>query len=332
MKHYRPFRYIRNPFLILTIIAACLYARTALAQAESSVGTAISVQELNRKGGEAVDRKDYKTAFECFRRSAEQGDAIGQYWFGESYLFGWGVAQSNADAVLWHRKAAEQGNAAAEYRMGQYYKKGDGVPRDYSESVRWLRKAADQGNADGQMGLGVMYREGLGVARDKKQAFMWLLKSAEQGNMHVQNTVGYFYLGGEGTTVDYARAMFWFQKAAAQGFADAQIGIATLYQGGFGVPEDHEQARIWYEKAIAQDDEKAKKRLAEMEAEDRNASVTRPDKLPPALHFICVLDNPQVTNITRLNKTEQDAVALKYRTCLRSNWKRINGSVPFPGD
>jgi hypothetical protein len=177
-----------------------------------------------------------------------------------------------------------------------------------------------------------MYHEGLGIARDYKQAFAWWLKAAEQGGAQVQSTVAYMYLGGEGTTTDYARAMFWFQKAAAQGLAQAQIGIATLYQGGMGVPEDHEEAKIWYEKAIAQNDEKAKKRLAEMEAEDRNASVTRPDKLPPALHFICVLDNPQVVNITRLSKTEQDSVALKYRTCLRSNWKRINGSVPFPGD
>ncbi len=101
---------------------------------------------------------------------------------------------------------------------------------------------------------------------------------------------------------------------------------------GLGVPEDHGQAKIWYKKAIAQNDEKAKKRLAEMEAADRNSPFKHPEKIPPALHFICVLDNPQMVKPTKANSVELDTVTQKYIACLRSNWKRINGSVPFPGD
>ena len=180
MKHYRPYR-LHSSFIHIRvhIVAVCASrAEIAVAQTGSSVAATVSVVELNRKGAEAIDRKDYATALDCFRKTADQGDAVGQFWLGEIYLFGWGVTQSNSDAMTWHRKAAEQGNAAAQYRMAQYYKNSWGVPRDYSESVRWLRKAADQGNADGQTGLGSMYHEGLGVAQDYNQAFAWWLKAA----------------------------------------------------------------------------------------------------------------------------------------------------------
>jgi len=137
---------------------------------------------------------------------------------------------------------------------------------------------------------------------------------------------------GEGAPTDYARAMNWFQKAAAQNVAEAQTGIGLLYRFGSGVPQDREQARTWFKKAVAQGYEKAKKELAEMNAEDRNPGFKHPERIPPTLQTVCFIKVPQILRFARLDKAEQETIGERYRACLRSTWKRASGGAPFPAD
>ena len=48
----------------------------------------------------------------CFER-AKLGNSVAQYEIGMSYLYGWGVKQSDSEAVKWFREAAEKGHAVA---------------------------------------------------------------------------------------------------------------------------------------------------------------------------------------------------------------------------
>lgn len=50
------------------------------------------------------------------------------------------------EAVILYRKSAEQGNASGQYNLGDMYENGKGVTQDYNEAIRWYRKSADQGN------------------------------------------------------------------------------------------------------------------------------------------------------------------------------------------
>ena len=98
------------------------------------------------------------------------------------YDTGKGVTQDDAEAVKWYRKSAEQGNGLGQNNLGWMYNKGKGVTQDYAEAVKWYRKEAEQGNANGQDNLGWMYKNGKGVDKDKELAAKWRCKAAEQGN------------------------------------------------------------------------------------------------------------------------------------------------------
>ena len=77
---------------------------------------------LYQQGEQYYSNQEYGKAVECFRRSAELGDAEGQYGLGVCYAEGTGVEKNEQEAVKWYRKAAEWGDAAAQKhlrRLGQ---------------------------------------------------------------------------------------------------------------------------------------------------------------------------------------------------------------------
>ena len=70
--------------------------------------------------------------------------------------------EGDAKALAELRGRAEKGEASAQYFLGDMYDFGRGVAKDEVEAVKWFRKAADQGNPDAQHNLGVMYFLGMG--------------------------------------------------------------------------------------------------------------------------------------------------------------------------
>ena len=84
---------------------------------------------------------------------------------------------------------AEKGDAAAQYFLGNMYRTGQGVAKDEVEAVKWYRKAADQGNAFAQNNLGVMYANGLGVEEDDVEAYKWFLLSGAQGTEQAKEKI-----------------------------------------------------------------------------------------------------------------------------------------------
>ncbi len=59
-------------------------------------------------GFSAYDRKDFKTAFEEFKKHAQQGDADAQYFPGTMYFEGTGVPQDYVLAHMWFNLAASR--------------------------------------------------------------------------------------------------------------------------------------------------------------------------------------------------------------------------------
>ena len=84
------------------------------------------------------------------------------------------MPQSDTEAAKWFRRAADQGDALAQFYLGVMYNEGRGVPQDYAEAAKWYRLAADQGDAQAQYNLGLSYARGEGVTPDPIAAHMWL--------------------------------------------------------------------------------------------------------------------------------------------------------------
>lgn len=126
-------------------------------------------------GFSAYKRGDYGAAMQLLRPLADQGDAPAQIGLGWMYRDGRGVAQDNAQALMWLRKAADRGDgyAQAQNDLGSMYYLGQGVAQDYAQAVAWYRKAAEQGSAAAQNNLGTIYYQGEGVPQDYVLAHMW---------------------------------------------------------------------------------------------------------------------------------------------------------------
>ena len=196
--------------------------------------------------------RDFVEGAKWYRKAAEQGDAGAQAHLGLCYAQGQGLAENITEAITWWRKAAELGNALAQSNLGVCYYTGNGVAESKQEAAKWYRKSAEQGNAFAERNLGICYMVGEGVAANKLEAVKWFRKSAEQGDVIAQNNLGICYANGEGVVKDDVEAVKWFRKAAKQGSADAQCNLGDRYLNGTGVSENNGEAVKWFRKAAEQ--------------------------------------------------------------------------------
>ena len=188
------------------------------------------------------------------RERAEQGDMQAQYHIGTYYWFGKDdIKIDYAEAGRWFRKAADQGHTISQYFMGVMYESGRGVPEDQAESVRWFRKAADQGEAGAQFKLGVKYATASGVPLDKKEAVRWLRLAADQDDPDAQLFLATVYPDSQPTAAELAaQRLGRLREAAGRGIASAQGSLGELYRDGMGVPQDYVLAHMWFNLAASQ--------------------------------------------------------------------------------
>jgi TPR repeat protein len=144
-------------------------------------------QSNNQKGANYFHSGDYASALRVWKKSAEKGNAYGQYNLGLMYAKGDGVPQDYKTALKWFTLAAEQGYAGAQSDMGSLYRMGLGVPKNHKTAVKWYKLAAEQGYARAQSGLGQMYEHGMGVPQDYMIAVKWFTLAAEQGLVETQS-------------------------------------------------------------------------------------------------------------------------------------------------
>ena len=214
------------------------------------------INEQNRLGdmyrhGQGV-AQNYQKAVECYRKSAEQGDAYAQGELGWMYLIGYGVPQDYAQAAYWCQKSAIQGGSNGQNSLGYLYENGWGVSQDYKLAFEWYKRAAEQGNPYSQNKVGYMYDIGRGITQNYELAFEWYQKAANQDILYAQNRLGDMYRHGLGVPQNYRKSVECYRKSAEQGDAYAQGELGWMYLSGYGVPQDFTQAAEWCRKSADQ--------------------------------------------------------------------------------
>ena len=174
--------------------------------------------------------QDYEKAFECFLKSAQEGNKFAQYSLAILYYYGNGVEKDLSQAFLWYRKSSEQGQPYAPYAVAQMYDKGEYVSQSEETAQRYYKVALSgflelesKGQADDNLyyKLGAMYKKGLGTEIDIPKAIEYFEKSAE--NMWSTYQLGRLYLfGAEGVEKDKEKAAQWLTKSANDGNEYAQ--------------------------------------------------------------------------------------------------------------
>ena len=171
-------------------------------RAEKGDATALAKLKTGAESGDAdyekaygdffYEKKDYRRSVVWYRKSALQGDNIGQVRLASMYEDALGVPKDIGQAMVWYRKAADQGDALGQDALGGAYYRGINGKKDIAQSMFWFRKAADQGDGDGAADLGRAYAD----LKDNVNAFIWLTKGADRGSESAQEELGYMYSVG----------------------------------------------------------------------------------------------------------------------------------------
>ncbi len=114
--------------LLLTLQLVCFLLTAASGAARSDL----------QEGINAYFDGDYAAAVAALTPEAEGGDVVAQFFLGEIYLHGKGVAQDFAQAAQWYERAAEQGHPEAQAALGSLQMLGLGVPKQPSSAYFWL--------------------------------------------------------------------------------------------------------------------------------------------------------------------------------------------------
>lgn len=224
------------------------------------------------------NNKNYATAVDWFKSSAQQNDAFSQYSLCTLYNAGLGVPQDYKEAIKWCTKAAEQGILNAKVQLGVNYHAGQGVEKDYTKAMDWYLQAAKENSAWAIRNIGLLYHNGYGVeqsylkareyyqkACDIDKNFGCSNKDALEKDPFAQYGMAYAYYKGEnGAKQDYSKAFEWFEKAANQNVREAQNFLGVMYQDGHGVDKNQGKAVEWFRKAAGLGDQYGQKNLADM--------------------------------------------------------------------
>lgn len=136
-----------------------------------------------------LDKSDFsEEALEYYLKSANQGEAEGQYGLGAMYAAGEGTKQNNEEARRWIMRAAEQGHVQAINVMAESYLRGGlGIPeseRNTKVARMWVQKAAENDHLPAIDALVKAYKEGdLGLEKNVELATQWQAKANKIRNI-----------------------------------------------------------------------------------------------------------------------------------------------------
>ncbi len=134
-----------------------------------------------RDAESAYAAKDYATAAEAYRHSADVGSGYGQYMLSWMYAEGKGVKRDKAEADRWMHKAAESGYPAANFTMGVRSLGGVGEKRNSQAGAAYLLKAAQGEDEIAMFYLGLLHMYGTGVTADTTEALRWFRMAKAHG-------------------------------------------------------------------------------------------------------------------------------------------------------
>ncbi|KAG6036959.1 hypothetical protein E4U41_005373 [Claviceps citrina] len=223
---------------------AVQFLRTAASKRHPGAMTRLGKACLSGDLGE----KRYREGLKWLKLATEAADSqynAAPYQLGCLYETGYGddIFADESYAAELFTQAADLGHPEANYRMGDAYEYGRlNCPRDPALSVHFYTGAAERGHAAAMMGLCAWYMVGAPpiLEKDEEEAYEWARRSAELGFVKAQYAVGYFTEMGIGCRRDILEANVWYVEAAEAGDERAKQRIAVIQAAvsGQGTPMD----------------------------------------------------------------------------------------------
>ncbi|KAJ5641391.1 hypothetical protein N7490_005391 [Penicillium lividum] len=243
-------------------------------------------------------RPDGGRAVQFYRQAASKNHPGAMSRMARACLAGdMGLGKRYREGIKWMKRATESSDTqynSAPYELGLLHETGDGndVFKDESYAAQLFTKSAELGHVEAAYRLGDAYEHGkLNCPRDPALSIHFYTAAAQhQHPLAMMALCAWYMVGAEPVLEkDEDEAYEWASRAAHLGLVKAQYAVAYFTEMGLGCRRDVLEANVWYVKAAEQGDERAKIRLAAIQAasEGANAAMaTRNGRLkngkPPA--------------------------------------------------
>jgi TPR repeat protein len=237
-------------------------------------------------GMQALQRKDYASAWRSFMAEAQKGNsdgeaAVGSMLFQKTNPPGTGFY---AQCEKWLLSSANKGNVHGMDMLAQYYyaegrriagginpgvnttriSAGEQAQAEakFTEARQWFDRSAAKGDLYAMGNLAILLDAGVGGPKDPARAAR--LREAVKGgpdvafaNKATSNTSN-LATSAAWQSGHYADAIKAAQAGAAKGDANAEALLGRAYYLGTGVPRNYATALTWLNKAVAQNNADAK--------------------------------------------------------------------------
>jgi TPR repeat protein len=250
------------------------------AKSQPSAGTDASLSPGMNAGMQAMQRKDYVTAWREFMAEAQKGSsdgeaAVGSMLFQKTNPPGTGYY---AQCEKWLLASAKQGNRHGMDMLAQYYfNEGRNIAGGINPGVNtapippqqqaqaeakfklareWFERSAAQGDIYAMGNLAIMLDSGVGGPKDPARAAQLReqVKRGPDANFAKRATVdpSNLAISASWQSGHYADAIKGAMADAQKGDANAQALLGRAYYEGVGVPRNFATALGWLNKAVAQ--------------------------------------------------------------------------------
>lgn len=206
-----------------------------------------------------------ETPLERILKAAHDNDPEAQFELGKIYTQGgYGLPANPQSAFEWYKKSADQGHQQAQITVGYFYQTGEIVAKDLHEAIRYYTAPAEAGEMYAIRNLAVVYDEATDIPDHKLKAAVMYLEAAEKGDAYAQYKTGRNYFEGNGLLQDDTKAFEWLSKAynhEKKAYGASELGF--LYLKGRGVEKNIAKAAALFKKEADQDGEAEAKYIIE---------------------------------------------------------------------
>ncbi|KAF2468104.1 HCP-like protein [Lindgomyces ingoldianus] len=220
-------------------------------------------------------RKDYAKAVQFYRAAASKNHPGAATRLGKACLTGdMGLTNRYREGLKWLKRATESADSqynSAPYELGLLHETGYGedVFKDEIYAVQLFTQAAELGHPQAALKLGEAYEHGHLCCPKDAALSVHYYNCAAQANIPeaMMNLCAWYMVGAEPVLEkDENEAYEWAKKAAEHGLPKAEYAVGYFTEMGIGCRRDALEANVWYVKAADHGDERAKQRLAIIQA------------------------------------------------------------------
>ena len=210
---------------------------------------------LYEDGKNALEEKDYDSAYKFFQTSVDLGNIDAIYELSECYYWGRGSDINYDKAISLIRLGLDKENNNCLFLMGRAFDNGNGVDKDIDKAKTYYRRAIDEcsdkkviGKAQGNL-ANILWDESP-LSEDKSEIVLLYEASMNNGNEFSMENLGNHYYDGYNIKSDYEKAYYYLRQAAQHNSTTVYTRLGYMCANGQGIKQDYKMAKYWYEKGL----------------------------------------------------------------------------------